>query len=50
MGREVGSYEETVAALLAAEELGATPGRWVNEGFVDAEYAAVQGGRWPPGT
>ncbi len=37
-GRVVERYEDSDAAVQAAERLGAAPDRWVNEGVIDAEY------------
>jgi hypothetical protein len=41
-GREAGAFDDAGEALDVAGTLGATPDRWVNEGMIDAEYAAAR--------
>jgi len=42
-GRSLGMYDAAAVAIAAAEELGASPDRWVNQGVIADEYKDATG-------
>jgi len=46
-GRAVGIYADGASALAAANDLGAAPDRWVNQGVIDLEYSDLRTPRSP---